>query len=557
MIFSQMDVAEAEGAIAAHTLRLSGSTVKKGSVLSPDDIASLVEAGIKFISAARLEQNDLDENAAAVAVAQSLVGDNLTLGRPMGGRVNLYANENGVTLIDSKRIDAINLEQCNITVGTLPEYADTVVQQAVATVKVIPFAVAGKEVDRCVALARTGKQPPAVSLQPYQSRKVALILTASPGMRSSILDSTRKVTSGRLQALNCQVDFEARCAHTIEDVSEAICKARAGDCDLILICGASVTIDVSDVVPAAIVNQGGEIIHYGMPVEPGNMLLLARIGEQQVVNLPGCSRSPKLNGFDWILQRIVAGIPVTARDIQMMGVGGLIKDIPHLHRRQKKALKYLQPALAPPKVAAVILAAGQSRRMGEQNKLLATVAEAPMVSHVLRAAVDSEVEQVVVVTGHEAELVQQALLADEAEIVFNTDYMSGLASSLRTGIGALAEEMDGVVILLGDMPLISAGQINELIAEFNPAMERDIVVPFRDGQRGNPVIWSRRYFPALKALTGDTGGRSLIEQNIGNIWDVPMTDDAVFTDFDTPDSLRYLQRLKDSKKKLAGTKKPK
>ena len=543
MIFSRIEIGEAEGAISAHTIRINGDTVKKGSVLSRDDIACLKSAGIKFIAAVRLEPGDLDENEAALAVARALAGDNLVLGKSMGGRVNLYARANGLAQIDRKRIDAINLGQSSITVATLPEYAEAVAQRAVATVKVIPFAVASAEVDRCLALARTDNQPPAVSLIAYKARRVALILTSAPGLKPSILDSTREVTGARLQTLGCQVDFEARCGHSVEELCPALAKAGDSDCDLILICGATVTCDIGDVVPAAIVGQGGEIIHYGMPVEPGNMLLLARIGDRLIVNLPGCSRSPKLNGLDWVLQRIAAEIPVTARDIQQMGVGGLIKDIPHIRRRRQKVMKNLQP-----KVAAVILAAGRSQRMGEHNKLLTTVGDLPMVSHVVGAALDSNVQQVVVVTGYEAEQVKQAPLLDRTEIVFNADFASGMASSLRSGLDSVVQDMEGALILLGDMPLISAAQINELIVEFNPAMERDIVVPFKDGKRGNPVLWSKRYFPALRALTGDTGGRVLMQENTGNIWDLPMLDDAIFVDFDTPDSLTHLPGLMGKKR---------
>jgi molybdenum cofactor cytidylyltransferase len=243
-----------------------------------------------------------------MAVAEALAGDNLVPGNPMGGRVNLYAKKNGVALIDKSRIDAINLGQCNITVATLPEFAQVVAQQAVATVKVIPFAVARTEVDQCLALAGNGDQPPAVSLRAYKVHKVALILTSTRGLKTSILDSTREVTSARLQTMGCSITSEARCAHTINDISEALDTVMEDDCDLILISGASVTADVGDVIPAAIVNQGGEIVHHGMPVEPGNMLLLARIGDRVIVNLPGCSRSPKLNGLDWILARIIADI---------------------------------------------------------------------------------------------------------------------------------------------------------------------------------------------------------------------------------------------------------
>ncbi len=192
------------------------------------------------------------------------------------------------------------------------------------------------------------------------------------------------------------------------------------------------------------------------------------------------------------------------------------------------------------KVAAIVLAAGQSRRAGERNKLLIMIDDAPMIEHVIRSAVGSSAHQVIVVTGHEAGSMQKVLANYRAQIVFNPDYLSGMASTLRVGIEAVGREMDGALIMLGDMPLISTAQVDQLIAEFDPATERDIVVPYKNGQRGNPVLWSTRYFPALKALSGDTGGRGLMSENIAKVLDVPVTDDAVFTDFDTLDSLRYL-----------------
>ncbi len=214
-----------------------------------------------------------------------------------------------------------------------------------------------------------------------------------------------------------------------------------------------------------------------------------------------------------------------------------------MYRRYRTASKNSPAILARPKIAAIVLAAGQSRRAGEQNKLLAKLGDAPMISHVVRTAVDSDAYQVIVVIGHEAELMQKVLSAYRIEIVFNPDYISGIASSLRVGIKAVAAEMDGALILLGDMPLVSTAQINQLIAEFDPARKRDIVAPFKDGKRGNPVLWSTYYFQALKTLTGDTGGRDLMIENIANVREAPVTDDAVFTDFDTPDSLRRLDGL--------------
>ncbi len=217
-----------------------------------------------------------------------------------------------------------------------------------------------------------------------------------------------------------------------------------------------------------------------------------------------------------------------------------------MHRKSRKASKNSQATPTGPRVAAIVLAAGQSRRAGERNKLLAELGDASMIGHVVRSAVDSDACQVIVVTGHEAVVVQKALENYRAEIVHNPEYVSGMAGSLRIGIQAVCGEMDGALILLGDMPLVGSAQINQLITEFDPAMEQDIVVPCKDGRRGNPVLWSARYFPALKALTGDTGGRGLLIEYSAKVRAVSVIDDAAFTDFDTADSLAYLDGLMES-----------
>lgn len=418
MIFARFGCLEAEGVVLAHTLRLSHRTIKKGKSLTSDDLIDIQNAGIDYVAGARLEAGDINEDQAAISVANALAGANLTVGKPLGGRCNLYARRQGVVVIDRARIDAINLTDGAISVATLPEHAEAAAEQAVASIKVIPFAVSQPLVDQCVELASGGGTEEsdnlAVSLKPYKPVPVALILTEATGLKASVLDSTREVTQARLQSMGSQVVFEQRCSHSIEDVSQALKRALVSECELILICGATVTVDTGDVVPSAIVREGGKVDHFGMPVEPGNMLLLAHHGSCTIVNLPGCSRSPKLNGLDWVLQRILAGIPVGRRDIQMMGVGGLIKDIPMIERIKSERIK-------------------KQRRQKQ---------------------------------------------------------VSG-----------------------------------------------DIVAPFKDGRRGNPVLWARRYFSAMKALTGDMGARGLLKEHAGNVWDVPISDDDIFADIDTPEAL--------------------
>lgn len=533
MRFSQFATSDALGVILAHTLRLQTVTLKKGTVLTAEQIALLQQSGVEQVTGVRLEPGDVDEDRAALAVATELAGPHLSIGKPVAGRCNLYAKHNGLTRIDRATINAINLDEGAIAIATLDDQAQVQAEQAVATIKLIPFAVSGDLVARSVARAK--QNPNAITVHPFKHHSAALILTRSAALKESVLDSTQAVTRARLKALDSELVFHQRCAHDQAQVAAALKLALAQGCNPILICGAGITVDIGDVIPQAIRACGGEIVQFGMPVEPGNMLLLARHGATHIVNMPGCSRSPKLNGFDWVLERLLAGVEVSAQDILLMGVGGLVKDVAHSERRHRQALQV--PGQGKLRIGAVILAGGSSRRMGEQNKLLADVQGVPMLARVVNAALAANFEHITLVTGHQEQEVKALMAGRNVHFVHNPDYASGIASSVRTGIASLPEALDGAMVLLGDMPFINKTQLNELIAEFDPALERDIVMPVKEGRRGNPVLWSRRYFPALLQLQGDVGGKTILQEYAANVWEVPISDDAIFTDIDTQQAL--------------------
>jgi len=273
---------------------------------------------------------------------------------------------------------------------------------------------------------------------------------------------------------------------------------------------------------------------FGMPVDPGNLFLLARVGAVPVLGVPGCARSLRRSGFDWVLERLSAGLALTARDVTALGVGGLLGDIPL--RPQPRTVNL---AVSPePRVGAVVLAAGQSQRMGEANKLLALVDGQPLVARVVDTLLLTSARPILVVTGHEAEQVRAALRGREVRFCHNPDYASGMSTSLRAGVAALGGEVDGALICLGDMPRVQPAHIEALLGAFDAADGREIVVPTYHGQRGNPVLWAARLFPALQSLTGDVGARALLQKYAGVVCTVPMEDAGVTIDVDTPDDLR-------------------
>jgi molybdenum cofactor cytidylyltransferase len=256
-----------------------------------------------------------------------------------------------------------------------------------------------------------------------------------------------------------------------------------------------------------------------------------------VLGAPGCARSPVENGFDWVLMRLLAGLKVTRAELTGMGVGGLLMEIVTRPQPREK------PGTDGNRnVAAIILAAGRSTRMGGPNKLLAELGAKKLVRIVTEQALASKASEVIVVTGHQAELVEKALQGLKVKFVRNPDFAGGLASSVKAGIAAVSSTADGAVICLGDMPLISADLIDRLVEAFAPDRGNLIVVPVSDNRRGNPVLWSRRFFKELMELDGDIGARHLIARHSEAVAEVAVEGHGAFLDIDTPQALEAARR---------------
>ena len=280
MIFADVPLLQAEGAIAAHSIRLGDLVIKKGVVLTAQHVKGLAELAIDSVTIARLEADDTDENTAAARLAQALLGDNVMAHGPATGRANLFATCDGLLQVDAARIDAMNMVDEALTVATLPRWRVVQRGEMIATVKIIPFAVPTALLERSFAAAGTASP---VSVAAFRPLRVGLIATSLPGLKPAVIRKTSDVLVKRL-------------------------------------------------LPMAIEQSGGTIIHFGMPVDPGNLLLLGRWTRPDgrtipVIGAPGCARSPKENGFDWVLQRFMAGLDVTREDMMRMGHGGLLMEI--------------------------------------------------------------------------------------------------------------------------------------------------------------------------------------------------------------------------------------
>jgi molybdenum cofactor cytidylyltransferase len=191
-------------------------------------------------------------------------------------------------------------------------------------------------------------------------------------------------------------------------------------------------------------------------------------------------------------------------------------------------------------IVAVVLAAGASRRMGQANKLTIPVDGTPIVACVVDTLREGGVEKVLVVTGHAPEEIRDALGDRDVEIVHNPDYEEGMGSSVRTGVSAIRNDVDGVLIALGDMPWVSTDVIGRLLDAFTPDGDLSIYIPMFGRKSGNPVLWGSRHFPELRQLSGDVGGKALFHRHAEAICYVDVESAAVNIDIDTPEALHEL-----------------
>jgi molybdenum cofactor cytidylyltransferase len=450
--------------------------------------------------------------------------------RAFTGRCNLFAESAGVLVVDKDGIDRLNRIDEAVTLATLSAYKAVVAGEMIATVKIIPFALPGTARDKAVAEANKAK--PVIRIAPYKVRKIGIVSTLLPGLAPKVVEKTLKITATRIAPAGATIVAERRVPHEQQALARAIEEVLKAGAELVIVFGASAIADRRDVIPMAIEAVGGRIEHFGMPVDPGNLILIGKLGEASVLGAPGCARSPKENGFDWVLMRLLAGLPVSREDVTGMGVGGLLMEI--VTRPQPRS----EPA--PEKghnIAAVVLAAGQSTRMGAVNKMLAEIGGKPLVRIAAEQALASRAKPVIVVSGHERERVEAALAGLALRFVHNAHYADGLGTSLKAGIAAVPEDADGAVVCLGDMPQVDHQLIDKLIAGFDPERGGLVVVPSINGRRGNPVVWSRRFFNDLMSINGDIGARHLIGSYAEAVVEVPVAGEAALTDVDTPESL--------------------
>jgi len=520
MKFRTLTVASSLGWRLAHSIATKDGRIAKSSEITPEIIAELDQAGQPEVLAYRLEEGDTDENSAARMVADHIQGQDVDVQDAAHGRCNLYAAAAGVLVVDDE-INDLNSAVQEIGIATLDRFTPVTEGQLLATVKIVPYGIETAQLHKALKMSASLK------VAPYQSFRAALLSTGTP-----LNDKPLRATKNRIEYLKGTLETVETCAHDTQIVAAEIRKLSARKLDLLIVSGISAISDMQDILPSALQKAGGSVLHLGMPVDPGNLLMLGKIGSTVVIGMPGCAKSTSRNGFDWVLERFAANLPLDASTLQNMGIGGLLKEA--TNRPEPRA-----PAASakhePTRV--VLLAAGKSSRSGNIHKLLAMLDSKPVVTQSVTALKKAGLAEITVVTGSRASEVEAALSSQNVSFLYNEDFESGMGGSLSLGISALPESTELCLVSLGDMPFVNISTIHALQETACQVSEADIFIPLFNGKRGNPVLWRRAQFDKLKHLRGDQGGRAIIRSHENLVCEVPVDDPGILIDLDTPEAL--------------------
>ena len=473
----------------------------------------------------------MHEDTAAEAISKAIDRNQLYSEEAVTGRANFRAPTLSLVRYDRELIKKINLVDESIAFSIVEHNQLLAKNDLIATLKIIPFFVPKKFVERVISLLSKNELFKVHSLK---EKNVELIQTFYNWQKKSIFKATSNVTRNRLEALGCKLGNEKLIPHDHKSLCSEIKSSIDSGAQVLLISGASAITDRSDYIPKAILSVGGKIIQYGLAVDPGNLLLIGQIGSATVIGMPGCARSPKLNGFDWVLQLLMADIPINKNELADMAAGGLLMEIASrpLPRALAKSVNKREK-----KIMGVILAAGNSTRMGKDNKLLKNIDGIPLIRNIALEITKSDLDSCSIVLGYQSDKVAEAIKDLNVNMILNPLWKEGQASSLKAALNTIDATYSDLLIMLGDLPGVKSKHINKIIEEHLLANNRKskITIPSFNGKNGNPVIWGRSFFPDLSNLKGDVGGRVLFSQHPAAINLLDMDDEAVIIDTDTPE----------------------
>ncbi|WCL53212.1 NTP transferase domain-containing protein [Gimibacter soli] len=517
MDFEDRAPADAIGWQLAHSLPFPGGKLTKGHLLTDADIDRMGNTARTPVGVFRLGPDDCGEDDAATRIAATLAGAGVRAAAPVHGRVDLFAAADGLLQLPTDQPQGLG--GYPTALATLSPSAPVKAGDKVASLKVIPFGLPSRDVKALAAAAA------ALQVAPFKPFRAALLNADAPGGEKLV-----KVTDARLAAAAGALAVHADCGFDKASLADALAKASTASPDVILIAGKAAITDARDIVPAALVAAGGEVLQLGLAVDPGNLLMLGKLGNSLVIGMPGCARSPARNGLDLVLERFAARLPLDPAALSTLGAGGLLE--PGRGRIE------VTSSNAEPRIAAIVLAAGSARRAGGVNKLTSRLNGEPVLARSIRKISEpiKNKDNIIVITGHDSASSGAIAVAEGVVAIHNPAHAEGMSTSLKAGLAALPE-CDWFLVALGDMPFVRADTIKALINAGEDDPTAEIIAPLFAGRRGHPVLWRADLKAELMQVEGDKGGKAVMAAHEAGVLEVPVDDPGILIDLDTPELL--------------------
>ena len=300
--------------------------ISKGTVINKNLLDLLLLNKVEHIKCAKLDDDEIDENSSVHEISKKIIASkksNIIIQDPKNGRCNLVSSVDGILTFQPNQLFSINSVTNDIGIASLKAFSKVKKNQIVASIKAIPFGIKKNNLQNIINVCQE-----CFKILPFQKKNIHLIQTTNQNTRAKVLEKTLEVTKDRLSSCGNNLIVEKKCSHEIKSICEQLKKSVNEDADIILIFGTSAISDINDIIPQSILEINGTILRLGMPVEPGNLILLAEIKISKkhisIIGMPGCARSKKENGVDWILWRKLCDLKISSDDINHMGNGGLL-----------------------------------------------------------------------------------------------------------------------------------------------------------------------------------------------------------------------------------------
>ena len=540
MIYQEYDINHARGIRLFESVRLDGLILEKGHILDDEDIIQLKLSGIKKIFGAEMSENDLEGSTALGVLSAKLCGSNTAYAVTPEGISQIIAQTDGVFLAADDRIAKFNRLSSDIILNTIPPYSEVKAGEIIAELELTVPVIASDKVDE-VVFSLSGNIAMLQVAAP-QERKVTLLYTKFYDDKLETAHFTGVVTQLVKDFRNLKLDFavEHEAKHEIEKVADVLEVALKGESDVIFIISGQRNNCTDDVISTAVKSVADEVVITSIPQIGASDLLIALKKDKKIISLPFNYATQDNTLANHYIKLALLNDKITSEDFKHPQNVQLTQDKMFDETGGLELIKATSDKGKNAKVAAVVLAAGVSRRAG-RNKLLYEIDEAPLFLKAVHAAVFSEASPVFVIVGDHASEFEEAMSDIDVNIIYNPAYRQGIKTSINLGLKSVPNFCDGALLLPADMPNVTPDFINKMIKSFDAKSEKQVVTAQLKGVKSNPVIWSKSLFGVADLVPENANLRPVLVEH-SDYTKTIKGDENILLDVNYPNDLQQLEK---------------